>query len=190
MTNLVQISRDYRKIGDVPYAVIDAMLVQELSPMQETGRDTHLVAFPHSALFWAQAWLENQWETTGIILQPEHHNPMGLRPWLEDPNGPPPGSTGNVTAPDGGLFLQFETDADCAREWRRRLFDDPEYKGGVYARTTTLAEMLGVYAPSGDVHPVTGLDNADVNYVGSVTTMLARFAKAEGTPDPLVFTEH
>jgi hypothetical protein len=190
MTNLHQIARNYRLIGDVPYAVVEAMLMQELSPMQENGRETHLVTTPHSALFWAQAWLENQWKTTGIIIQPEDNNPMGLRPWLEDPHGMPPGAIGHITAPDGGLFLRFESDADCAREWRRRLFDDPDYKGGVYARTTTLNEMLGVYAPSGDVHPVTGLDNADVNYLGSVTTMLSRFAAAEGGPRPMVPTPY
>jgi hypothetical protein len=190
MTNLLMITRDFRQIGDTPYGVIHRMLMEQLSPMQETGRDTHLAASPHSALFWAQAWLENQWQTTGIILQPEHHNPVGLRPWLEDPNGLPPGATGHVTAPDGGLFLQFETDADCAREWRRRLIDDPGYKGGVYQATTTLAEMLAVYAPSGDVHPVTGLDNADVNYLGAVRTMLYRFWHAENDKEFLRFTEH
>lgn len=180
MTHIAQITRDYRNIGDVPYAVIETMLIRELSPMQETGRATHLVASPHSALFWAQAWLENQWETTGILIQPHDHNPMGLRPWLEDPNGMPPGATSLITAPDGGQFLQFATDVDCAREWRRRLVDDIKYKGGVYAETRTLAEMLAVYAPSGDVHPITGLDNADVQYVSSVTTMLMRFQMAEG----------
>lgn len=189
MTNLHQIARNYRQIGDVPYAVIETMLMEELSPMQEGGRDTHLVTTPHSALFWAQAWLENQWKTTGIILQPHHNNPMSLRPWLEDPNGLPPGATGHVESPDGSLYLQFEFDAYCALEWRRRLFDDPNYKGGVYARTTTLNEMLGVYAPSGDVHPVTGLDNADINYLQSVTTMLTRFNAREGDPGPRVPTE-
>ena len=100
-------------------------------------------------------------------------------------------AVGIITAPDGGLFLRFDSDASCALEWRRRLFDDPDYKGGVYARTTTLNEMLGVYAPSGDVHPVTGLDNADVNYLGTVVTMLMRFSRAEGDRHrPFVPTEH
>lgn len=190
MTHLAEITRDFRKIGDVPYAVIETMLMREESPMQEDGRQTHLVASPHSALFWAQAWLENQWKTTGLIIMPEDNNPMGLRPWLEDPNGLPPGATGTITAPDGGQFLTFESDAWCAFEWRRRLVDDPGYKGGAYAETTTLAEMLGVYAPSGDVHPITGLDNADVQYVQSVTTMLSRFDLAENDEPPLYPTRH
>lgn len=191
MTNIAMINRDYRKVGDVPYGVIEPMLAEVGSPMIETGRETHLVTSPHSALFWAQAWLENQWKTTGLLIQPEDNNPMGLRPWTDDPNGMPPGATGTIMAPDGGLFLRFESDAFCALEWRRRLFDDPGYKGGVYARTTTLNEMLGVYAPSGDVHPVTGLDNADVKYLESVTTMLMRFFRAEGDQRrPFVPTEH
>lgn len=191
MTNIAMISRNYHRIGDVPYGVIEPMLAGIGSPMLETGRETHLVTSPHSALFWAQAWLENQWKTTGIIIQPEDNNPMGLRPWTDDPNGMPPGAIDYITAPDGGLFLRFDSDASCAREWRRRLFDDPDYKGGVYARTTTLNEMLGVYAPSGDVHPVTGLDNADVKYLESVTTMLMRFYRAEGDQRrPFAPTEH
>lgn len=186
MTNLHQIAREYRKIGDVPYAVIAEMLAERQSPMLEDGRETHLIASPHSALFWAQAWLENQWKTTGILLQPHHNNPLSLRPWLEDPHGLPPGATGHVESPDGSLYLRFESDAYCALEWRRRLIDDPGYKGGVYARTTTLKEMLAVYAPSGDVHPVTGLDNADIRYVESVTTMLARFAAREAPPGSMM----
>lgn len=184
MTNLIQVSRNYRMIGDVPYAVIEKMLAEHHSPMLETGRETHLVASPHSALFWAQAWLENKWETTGIIIQPEDHNPMSLRPWLDDPRGMPDGATRLITASDGGQFLAFESDADCAREWRRRLVDDPDYKGGVYAETRTLDEMLAVYAPSGDVHPVTGVDNADIGYGGAVRTMLARFDLAENDYPP------
>ena len=185
------IHRNYHMIGDVPYGVIEPMLAEAGSPMLETGRETHLVTSPHSALFWAQAWLENQWKTTGIIIQPEDNNPMGLRPWEDDPNGVPSGAIDYITAPDGGLFLRFDSDASCALEWRRRLFDDPDYKGGVYARTMTLNEMLGVYAPSGDVHPVTGLDNADVNYLGAVVTMLMRFYHAEcDQRRPLVLTEY
>lgn len=184
MTNLIQISRDYRRIGDVPYATIAKMLAEQDSPMLEGGRETHLVASPHSALFWAQAWLENKWKTTGIIIQPEDNNPMSLRPWLDDPRGMPEGATRLITAPDGGQFLAFASDADCAREWRRRLVDDPEYKGGVYAATKTLDEMLAVYAPSGDVHPVTGVDNADIGYGGAVRTMLARFDLAENDYPP------
>jgi|GEM_PF-4175749 len=190
MTRISAISRDFRQIGDTPYAVIQAMLVQELSPMQETGRDTHLMASPHNALFWAQAWLENQWETTGIILQPHHHNPVSLRPWLEDPAGMPQGATDLVTAPDGGQFLAFASDTDCAREWKRRLVDDPGYKDGVYAETRTLKEMLAVYAPGGDVHPVTGVDNADIGYAASVSTILMRFSLAEGDSLSLEPTLH
>src|SRR5699024_10794011 len=114
---------------------------------------------------------------------------MSLRPWLDDPQGMPPGATHLITAPDGGQFLAFERDADCAREWRRRLIDDPGYKDGVYADTRTLDEMLAVYAPSGDVHPVTGLDNADIGYGAAVRTMLERFDRLENdyppfTPSP------
>lgn len=177
MTNIAAIATNYRNIGDVPFAVIEPMLRDAKSPMLATARDTHDVASPHSALFWAQAWLENQWETTGHIIRPQHHNPVSLRPEVHGQTGPY--AVGLITASDGGQFLTFKTDSDCVKEWKRRLFDDPGYKGGIYDRTQTLAQMLAVYAPSGDVHPVTGLDNADIQYLESVTTKLKRFADNE-----------
>jgi hypothetical protein len=179
MTSIAVTTTDYSAIGDVPVDVITPMLIAASSPMVPTAKATTQAASPHSALFWAQAWLENQWETTGHIITPHHHNPVSLRPEKRDDPGPY--GNGVITASDGGQFLTFATDAQCAREWKRRLFDEKAtYKGGAYRNARTLEDMLAIYAPSGDVHPVTGLDNADANYLASVLTMLNRFAKAEG----------
>lgn len=177
MTDVSAAARNYRAIGDVPLEVITAELKRTGSPMLAAVEATHAAASPHSALFWAQAWLENQWQLTGHIIRPEHHNPVSIRPPAHGQPGP--FASGLITAPDGGQFEVYKTDALCVMEWRRRLFDDANYKNGIYARTRTLEEMLGVYAPSGDTHPITGLDNADVRYVESVMTMLRRFAELE-----------
>ncbi len=183
MTNVDASS--YRKFGDTTLAVYEAEFSRKESPMLPTAAATFAAARPHSALFLAQAFMENQYETTGHIIKPHHHNPVSLRPWPEDPRGMPPGATGTITAPGGGKFLVFAADADCAREWKRRLFDDPEYKDGIYLPATTLEEMINIFAPPGDVHPITGEDNAHIEYAKTVRTMLARFARLEGTqPEP------
>lgn len=182
MTDVSAAARNYRAIGDVPLEVIRKELARVKSPMLASVEATHAAASGHSALFWAQAWLENQWRLTGILIKPDDYNPVGLRPEVQGQLGP--FASGIIQAPDGGQFLRFKTDALAVMEWRRRLFDDPTYKGGVYARTTTLEQMLSVYAPSGDKHPVTGLDNADVKYMESVITMLKRFAALEAQLEP------
>lgn len=178
MTNLNAIGTNYRDIGDTTLEVFVSEFTRVNSPMLVEAEATFNAARPHSALFLAQAWLENKYKTTGHIIKPEHHNPVSIRPERIGELGPY--GYGLITAPDGGQFLVFKTDADCAREWKRRLFDDATYKNGIYAATKTLGQMLAVYAPSGDTHPVTGLDNADIGYASTVTTMLKQFAAQEG----------
>lgn len=139
-------------------------------------------AKPHSALALAQMFLENKYATTGKIIQPGDFNPLSLRPWEADPEYPKglvPGAKGTIIASDGGKFLIFEHPAYCVAEWKRRLFDRPEYKNGVYTKATTLEQMLNTYAPAGDVHPVTGVDNADSGYVTTVEIMLRKFVELE-----------
>jgi hypothetical protein len=43
--------------------------------------------------------------------------------------------------------------------------------------------MLGTYAPAGDVHPVTGVDNADIGYADRVRETLKRYEAAEAGRD-------
>lgn len=180
----------YRDIGDTTAEVYAVEFERVNSPMCAEASAIHAAASPHSALFLAMAWIENKYATTGIIIKPEHHNPVSLRPWREDPNGMPPGAVGLTTAPDGGQFLRFENWAACVREWKRRLFDDPGYKGGIYTAASTLGDMLNTYAPPSDVHPVTGLPNEDIAYAEKVGTLLGRFAQAEGGEAPVATNRH
>lgn len=172
----------YRTIGDLHTTRVIALLTAKASPMVRAAAETNVAASPMSALFWAMGWVENQWETTGHIIKPEHHNPVSLRPWDADPRGLPPGATGTVTAPDGGRFLTFRSDADGAREWRYRL-TNPAYKNGVYTKARTIEQMLAIYAPKGDVHPVTGLDNADIGYADTVARLLTQWEADIGPQD-------
>ena len=53
-----------------------------------------------------------------------------------------------------GKGLKFTSALAGALAWRARLYD-PEYKGGVYARTQTISDLIYAYAPPKD--PVTGV---------------------------------
>lgn len=169
-------STPYRSIGDVPLSLYVAEFERVGSPMLEEVTAIHAAAVPHSALFLAMAWHEQQYATTSRSIRPDQHNPVGLRPWYRDPHGDPIGVTGYITAANGGQYIAFDSFANCVREWKRRLFSDPEYKGGIYARLTTLADMIGTYAPAGDIHEITGIDNADSGYVAGVLAKLNQWA--------------
>jgi hypothetical protein len=204
MTNLAAIHTDFRDIGDTTLAVYEDEFRRKGSPMLATARTTFDAACPMSALFLAQCGFENQYKTTGEVIKPEDNNPAALRPWPEDPRATkegdvldwktrgkvgtmkvPPHAAGAIRASDGTYMLRFPSDADCAKEYRYRLQAGSPYKGGVYNRAKTLEQMLAIYAPSGDVHPVTGLDNADADYLGTVTALLTSFKQMEGeTPAP------
>ena len=167
-------AQNWREIGDTSLRVYRAEFRRVSSPLVKYAKHLYDAARPYSALVLAHMWAENQYSTTGILVLPEHNNPMALRP------GP------GITVPHTilpGYFLAFEHPADCVLEWKRRV-NDPTYKadiypGGAYTSTTTLDQYLAVYAPSGDVHPVTGEDNADIGYPATIRTMLSRYAAME-----------
>ncbi len=120
---------NFRDIGDTTEAVWRVELERLGSPWAGRAASMRATASPHSALCLAMGVVENRWGATGIIIKPGDNNPLSLRPWEQDPRGAPPGSAGVITAPNGGKFLRFATPEDCIREWRRRLVDDPAYKG-------------------------------------------------------------
>jgi len=147
--------------------------------------------------------LENQLASTGTVILAGDYNQLGLRPWIGDPTAThyvtvidyqtrasvgqtmyvPPEATGVIRHPSGGgygYFLRFGNYPACVREWKRRIIDDPGYKNGVYNNAITLEQMCEIYAPSGDVHPDTGVDNAEIGYAGRVRTFLRQWAAAGG----------
>lgn len=175
---------EWRAIGDTTLNVFAAEFSRVSSPLFTNAAAIYDAARPHSALALAHMWAENQYSTTGLIIKPHHNNPMALRP------GPGIGVPyGTITAPDGSQFLTFDHPADCVIEWRRRI-QDPTYKGGVYTATDTLDEYLAVYAPAGDVHPITGADNADIGYPTTIRTMLSRYAALEQSTGDTAMATH
>lgn len=217
MTDLSMIGVDYRRIGPTPLAVWEAEYLRVNSPLLPFARAMWRMAGEHSSLCLAQQWIENQYGTQGIIIQPEDYNPLSSRPWIGDPTATvqgevvhwqtrqrvgtitdkdgtvlvedgvmpvPPGAIGAVYHPEGGFFLRFSDPINAVREWRRRIVDDPGYKGGVYTTRRTLRQMIDTYAPPGDTHPETGLDNKNTKYVEVVTERLTAFAQMEGQQPP------
>lgn len=69
-------------------------------------------------------------------------------PWLMRPRDASDARR-QITHVRDGVFLWFFDYVEAAIELRYRL-TDPAYKGGVYARTTSLLELNEVYAPLGD----------------------------------------
>ena len=196
MTNTT--ATTYKTFGDTTLAVYQSEFDALDSPMLEDAPAIFAALKGYTALALGQMFLENKYGTAGIIIKAQDHNPLSLRPWEEDPRATktgdvlkwdtrakvgtikvPPYADGAIVARDGSMMLRFPTYVAGVTEWRRRLFDDPAYKGGVYAGAKTLEDMLNIYAPPGDVHPETGADNADIGYAPTVRKQMAKYAKLE-----------
>lgn len=179
MTNIASIATNWRTIGDTSLNVYRAEFSRVKSPMLPDVDAIYEATKPHSALILAHSWMENQHNTTNIEIPKDAHNFLALRP--EYPGEKGPFGSGVVYTERTGQFLRFASFADCVREWHRRTWKEATtYKGyGPYKNTTTLESYLAVYAPAGDIHGVTGKDNADIGYARTVTTMLERFKKQE-----------
>ena len=105
-------------------------------------------AGPNGALALVQAWVEDQYATTGS--KPQAKNPLNLRPGL-DRRSP------IVEIPGKGAFLTFDTYAACFIEWRRRLFDEAAtYKGGVNAKAGPSIPEFATSAATVDVYRAMG----------------------------------
>lgn len=155
-------AQNWREIGDTTLDVYKQEFAKVNSPLLASVEEVYNAARPHSALCLAHMKIENQYSTTGILITQDMHNPLSLRPRY--------GET------DRSGFAVFATYTDCMNAWKRR-FDDPQLG---YKDTTTLDQYIAIYAPSGDIHPVTGVDNADMGYAQSIRELLMRYASLEG----------
>ena len=54
-----------------------------------------------------------------------------------------------------GVGLSFDSYVDAAKAWRNRLYST-DYKQGIYDRTKTIADLIGVYAPKSDGNDTEG----------------------------------
>ena len=164
----------YLGIGDVPFAVWEAEMGRyPSSPLIPIAPALYAICKGHTALALAHLKRESEFETRRTLLTYADGNPFNLRPnYVNGKVEPVPGATGVKHD-----YLTFESPLFAAREWRRRVIDDPTYKNGVYKPTLTLRQYLQTYAPVGDAHPTTG--DANETYAADVVTMLTRFAREE-----------
>jgi N-acetyl-anhydromuramyl-L-alanine amidase AmpD len=176
MTN--PLASNWREIGDTAFEVFEQELARVNSPMLPYARALYERSKPHSAMFLAHSWIENQHATTGRIIKPEHHNPLSLAARYGEETIPYPAS-----ASFDNFFARYPEWVDAVDAWKRR-FTDTRFG---YKDSQTLDEYLGVYAPDGHVHPETGVDNADIKYPEKFRTLLRNYAVKEGqTPMPTI----
>lgn len=198
--NLNMINVDFRQIGDVNVSVYEHEFRRLGSPLLASAVALRNAAVPMSALMLAQMFMENKYSTVGFIIKPADNNPVAMRPWEHDPRRTtakpvidwstraqvgtmvlPPHYAGAIRAGDGTHMARFNSLADAAAEYKYRLQAGSPYKGGIYNPARTLQQMLNIYAPAGDIHPVTGVANEHSGYYSSVVTMLNNYAKLQGT---------
>lgn len=191
----ITVDTAYRSIGAVPVSVWEAEFKRLSSPLLPHVGGLHAGAGVHSALALAMMYVENKYGTASKIIRPDDFNPMSLRPWPADPRAVvtgdildwqtrqsvgtirvPPGASGAIRDSLGGLSLRFDTPEDGMREWVRRIITDPKYKNGVYVPATSIVEMIRIYAPKTDKHPVSGAYNDPEAYAATVVAMLKRYA--------------
>ena len=127
---------NWRDLGNVSLADFRAELDRLDSPMLDEAETIHEAARPHSALCLAMMWVEQKYATLSSIPT-SFRNPLSLA----KPDGTPE---------DGDdRWERFESWTEGVRGWRERI-TSPDYKPsnpGVYARTTTLEDLIGVFAP-------------------------------------------
>jgi hypothetical protein len=154
---------NWRHLGDVPRSAFRSEFARLGSPMLDEADAIHEAARPHSALCLAMMWVEQKFATLSSIPT-AFHNPLSLA----RPDGSP--------ADGDDRWERYDSWADGVRAWRERI-TSTTYKPsnpGVYARTTTLEDLIEVYAPPSE--------NDSGRYVRQVRERLA--AVQGETPDP------
>lgn len=150
-------SIDWRTFGDVPLAVWQTTIRAAGGPELLAAESSWQAAKPHSALALAMLRAESNYATDFNLNRPENLNPLNLRP------------------PSGGGYMSYPSYPAALRAWRERI-TSPDYKGGVYARTTTIADLIRVYAPSSD-------NNNEAGYVRTIETLFNKWG-VSGTSGP------
>lgn len=138
---------NWRTSGDTTFAAWDALL-PAASQIKRRGesRTCYEAAQPFSRLCLGMLRAESSYATDFAAVGPEMNNPLNLK------------------KVDGTGFVRFTSIAECILTWKVRI-TSPTYKGGVYADTITVADLIHVYAPSSD-------NNDEAAYVRTVETVI------------------
>ncbi|RJO63697.1 MAG: N-acetylmuramoyl-L-alanine amidase [Myxococcales bacterium] len=133
---------NWRDVGNVPYDRWQRAIAAVNGPAGLQSPAAYDAALPHTALCLAMLRVESQYGTAFFRNRPQNRNPLNLRP------------------PDGDGYLAFASWVAGVHAWRNRL-TSATYKGGIYARTVTLDDLVAVYAPKSD-------DNDPVAYADMI----------------------
>ncbi len=151
--------RPWRTIGDCSYQAWLQELRAYRSPVAaEIGRAWR-AARPHTLLCLGMMYMESQYATDFSSRNPaSNRNPLSHR---------------SVSNPDwyyggtpNGEFMRYPDWSTGIAAWKSRI-TDPEYKGGVYNDTVTVADLVHVYAPASD-------GNDELEYRRIVRTVINR----------------
>jgi hypothetical protein len=153
---------NWRDYGPVEYPVWANTILDAGGPPELSTVAAWQAAGEHSALALAMLNAESSYGKNFNLNKKENLNPLNLRP------------------PSGGGYMAYPTYPAAIRAWRERL-TSPDYKGGVYANTETLEDLIHVYAPGSD-------NNDEAAYVATIRTLfLAWGIKGEPPMADIVF---
>lgn len=122
-----------------------SIVEQAGGPPELAGSVAWAMAHPHGWLALAMLHVESKYGTAFKRNKAAHKNPLNLRP------------------PGGDGYMAYPAWVDGVDAWRERI-TSPDYKGGIYAQTVSLEDLIHVYAPGSD-------DNDEAGYVATIKTL-------------------
>lgn len=125
----------WRHLGAVPYAIWRKRIVDAGGLSEAAERDVWEACGDDSALMLAMLRAESSYASDFAAIPASKRNPWNLQ--------------------IAGVGLAFDSIREAAEAWRARLYD-PRYKQGIYTKTSTIADLIGVYAPKSDGNDTEG----------------------------------
>jgi hypothetical protein len=122
-----------------------SIVEQAGGPPELAGSVAWAMAHPHGWLALAMLHVESKYGTAFNRNKAENKNPLNLRP------------------PNGNGYMAYPLWVDGVDAWRERI-TSPDYKGGIYAQTVSLEDLIHVYAPGDD-------DNDEAAYAATIRTL-------------------
>ncbi len=141
----------WRTLSPVPYATWVSNIAAAGGPLELRSQAAYDAAGDLSGLALAMLGQESSYGTRFNRNVAGNHNPLNLRP------------------ASGDGYLRFDRWVDGIRAWSERI-TDPAYKQGIYAGTTTISDLINVYAPPSDSNDTAG-------YIANVVSRLNYYPK-------------
>lgn len=154
----------WRNLGRVPYAVWQKRINDAGGLSRVAAYEVWLAAGDDSALMLAFLGRESSYASDFDAIPASYNDPWNLQ--------------------IDGKGIKFATVTDCVNAWRERLYS-ATYKNGIYAKTVTIADLIGVYAPASDGNNTTAYINgvvSDLNRNGFDPPVTTPSTPAEPVP--------